>query len=219
MFGIKTYRKWFGLVAAVFFWVLMSGCQQSIVPSGATVLFQDSFVPGEMGDWQIEGDASGRTAVVDEQLTIEINAPQTLQYTTLNEPSFTDFTLEVDVRQLRGDPQSSYGVLFRMVSPNQFYRFDITGNGLYMLERRNADGTWTRFVDDWTSSEALNQGINSTNRLKVEARERNINIYANGILLQQFSDNLYPNGTIALDAGTFIAPDLKVAFDNVLVTE
>lgn len=195
------------------------GCRDGGVPVGADVLFQEQFVPGELGDWQIEGDAVGRTAVVDEQLTIEINAPQTLQFTTLTEPTFTDFTLELDARLLRGDLQGSYGVLFRVVAPNQFYRFDITGDGKYMVERHNPDGTWTRFVDDWTFSEAINQGVNATNRLRVDARERSITVYANGIVLLQISDNSYQSGAIALDAGTFISSDLKVAFDNVVVTE
>lgn len=197
--------------------LFLVGCDRA--PAGPPPLFADEFIPGQMGQWQIEGDASGQTAVVDEQLLIDINAPQTIQFATLLSPQFADFILEVDARQLRGDLQSSFGVLFRMQSPTEFYRFEITGNGFYMLERRNGDGTWTRFVDDWTPSPAINQGINAINRLRVEAAGRNISIYVNDILLHQASDNAYIGGTIALDAGTFIAPELRVAFDNMVVRQ
>ena len=205
-------------VATIALLVFLIGCQQDGGLLSSDVIFSEQFIPGQMGAWQIEGDSVSRTAVIDEQLIIEVNAPQTIQFATLTEPQFTNFVVEADVRQLRGDVAGSFGILFRMQAPNQFYRFEITGNGNYILERRNADGTWTRYLDDWTSSEAINQGINATNRLKVEAIDRNISVFANGILLAQISDNLYPAGTIAFDAGTFISSELKVAFDIVTVS-
>jgi hypothetical protein len=180
-------------------------------------LFRDEFAAGQMGDWLIEGDEVGRTAVTDQQLFIEIDAPNVLQYTTLAEPTFANFVLEVDVKQVAGHPESSFGVLFRMQGPEQFYRFDITGTGLYMIERRDTDGTWSRFVEDWTETPAINQGLNVPNRLKVEARGSALAFYVNEILLQQVNDQGYAAGTVALDAGTFGHPGLRVAFDNVVV--
>ena len=207
----KAYLLLFGL--------FLVACGSDTVSLGDEVIYEDSFVAGEMGDWLIEGDGVGKTAVIDEQLVIELNQPNVMQFSTLSAPAFTDFVAEVDVRQLQGDLQSSFGILFRMQSSGQFYRFEITGNGQFMLERRNEDDTWTRFVDDWTDSAAINQGIGATNRLKVEAVERNISVYVNDILLAQASDNSYTNGTIGLDAGTFTLPGLQVAFDNFQVQE
>lgn len=203
---------------SLFICLLTIACQQENRSPVRNLIFEETFAPEQLGAWQIEGDSVARTAVIDEQLIIEIDAPQTVQYAALNEPFFTNFILETEVRQLRGDPQGSFGLLFRMQGPDQFYRFEITGTGQFMLERRNADGTWTRFLDDWTSSDAINQGINATNRLKVIALERSISIYANDVLLHQISDNLYPSGNIALDAGTFTAAELKVVFDNITVS-
>lgn len=167
----------------------------------------------------MEGDNLGRTAIVDERLVIELDSSNIMQFATLSDVTFSNFALEVDVRQLKGDLGNSFGVLFRMQDAGQFYRFDITGNGLYMIERRNADGTWTRFVDDWTESPAINQGHNVTNRLRVEAIGRNIILSINDIVVQQISDNLYTSGAIALDAGTFVQPEMQVAFDNVVVRQ
>jgi hypothetical protein len=188
-----------------------------VVLDGPDVIFADSFIAGETGNWLVEGDDAGRTAVLNEQLIISLEDPNLLQYTALNEPIFADFALEVDIIQLAGDLESSYGVLFRMQNAAQFYRFDITGNGMYLLERHNSDGTWTRFLDDWVESPAIKQGLTVTNRLKVVAQGSILSFYVNDRLLQKIDDGSYAAGQIALDAGTFGRGGLEVAFDNVVV--
>jgi hypothetical protein len=181
------------------------------------VIFADAFVAGQTGEWLVEGDDAGRTAVLNEQLIINIEEPNLLQYTTLSEPIFADFVLEVDVTQLAGDLESSYGLLFRMQNPGQFYRFDITGSGMYVMERHNGDGTWTRFLDDWADSAAIKQGLTVSNRLKVVAQGPLLSFYVNDQLLQQVNDGSFAAGQIALDAGTFGRGGLEVAFDNLVV--
>jgi hypothetical protein len=181
------------------------------------VLFHDEFTAGQTGAWVLEGDAVGRTSILEEQLLIEIHDPRTLQFATLEDPIFNDFDFSVEARILEGDLRSSFGVLFRMQDMGQFYRFELTGDGLYMIERRNADGTWTRLVDDWTPSPAINQGLASPNELRVIATGPMLTFYANDILLQRVQDAQYNAGAIGLDAGTFSQGSLRVAFDNVVV--
>jgi hypothetical protein len=184
------------------------------------VLFRDEFTPGEMGAWQVEGDDVGQTAVIDQKLVISIGQPNTMQYTTLQEPIVTNFSMEVDTKQLTGNPESSYGILARMRGADQFYRFEITSSGLYMVERHNADGTWSQYLDDWTESSAINQGLNSVNRLKVEAIGPNLAFYVNDTLLHEAYDNgAGLEATVGLDAGTFGQAGLQVAFDNVVIRE
>lgn len=183
------------------------------------VIFQDQFVPGETGAWRLEGDEVGRTAVIDQQLVITINQPSTMQYAALAEPLFTNFSLEVEARQIAGNPESSFGVLVRLLESGQFYRFDITGSGHYMVERYNADGSWSQYLEDWTASPAINQGLNTVNRLKVIANGPALSFYANDALLHEILDNSTAPGAIALDAGTFGSGGLQVAFDNVVVRE
>ena len=207
-------------IAGFILLLLLAACGGNGLPGAdQNLLFAESFAPGETGDWLIEGDAAGQTTLLNENLVIEIAEPNVMQFSTLATPGFTNFVLEVDARQLKGDLQSSYGVLFRMQNPNQFYRFDVTGNGMFMLERRNGDGSWTRFLEDWQESTAIRQGYNEVNRLKVEAVGPSISVFANDVLLMQASDNAYTSGTIALDAGTFMQPGLQVAFDNLAVRE
>jgi hypothetical protein len=185
--------------------------------SGVDVIYADGFVPGEMGNWVIEGDNAGQTAVINEQLVIALADNNIMQFSTLPDITFDNFILEVDARLLEGDLGSSYGVLFRMQDTTRFYRFEITGDGLYMVERRDGEQGWTRFVDRWTESTAIKQGSGSVNRLRVEALGQTISLYVNDEPIYQFTDTAYSSGTIALDAGTFVQPAAQVAFDNLVV--
>jgi hypothetical protein len=213
-----TFRSSFLLLALAL--IFQTGCGMGAARpfvAGRDVLYADAFVPGQVGRWHTEADDLGKTTVEDEQLVIEVNAPNTLQFATLKEPVFDNFVLEVDARPLAGPGDGTYGVLFRMQGPNQFYRFEITANGLYLIERRNADGTWTRLIDDWTESAAINQGLNAVNRLRITAMGANFAFHINGELLRQLQDTSYSLGNIALDAGTYGQVGFRVAFDNVTV--
>jgi hypothetical protein len=213
-------RVWFALAIVV---LSLAGCRPQPsdgtgLAGGGAVLYADEFAPETMGKWELEGDERGQATVQDEQLVIEIHEPNTVQYVTLAEQSFTNFALEVDATLLAGSTDSTYGVLFRMSGPEQFYRFDITGNGLFVVERYDQGGSWTRLSDDWQEAEGLQGGVGATNRLGVMAVGGTFSFYANGHLLLQVADGRYSGGNIALDAGTFGQTGLRVGFDNLVIS-
>ena len=202
--------------------LLLTACggREAAGPVADHVLYQDAFLPGETGKWLLEGDEAGQTAVVDGKLVISVQQPNTMQYTSLQEPLFDDFSLEVEAQQVAGSPESSYGVLVRMRGVGQFYRFEITSSGLYMAERHNGDGSWDQYLDDWAESEAINQGLNASNRLKIVADGPSLQFYVNDTLLHEVMDNgVGADTAIGLDAGAFGASGLQVAFDNLVIQE
>lgn len=212
--------KKFRLVSAIWLLGLLAACagqEAATVPED--ILFQDQFIPGESGDWLLEGDDLGRTAVIDQKLVITINQPNTMQYAALSEPVFTHFSLEVQAQQTAGNPESSYGLLVGLTDSGSFYRFEITSNGLYMIERHNGDGSWRQYLGDWTPSPAINQGLNTSNQLKVEVNGSSLSFYVNGNLLHEILEDSVTPGAIALDAGTFGQTGLQVVFDNVVVRD
>ncbi len=148
---------------------------------------------------------------------IELNAPNLVQYATLEEPTFSNFSLEVEAALQDGSVASTYGVLFRMQGPEQFYRFAITGDGMYLLERHDSSGAIHRFTEDWRSAVAINKGRGSTNILKVVADGPRISVYVNDVMLEAISDDAYRSGKIALSAGTFDGAGTQVSFDNLAV--
>lgn len=211
------------LGTGLFVALLVTGCrslQSGGALSGDTeIIFSEEFGEVVSGSWQLEGDDQSRATIGDGKLLITIDAPSTVHYTTLPDQIFSDFALEVDATQQAGSPASSYGVLLRMTGPQQFYRFEVTGNGEYVVERHDGAGSWVRLTDSWESSEALQAGLNTTNHLAIVAVGGTFSFYANDQLLTQVVDAQYGQGAIALDAGTFGQPGLQVAFDNLVIRE
>lgn len=197
--------------------MLLSGCALVGGEGDQETLFADDFTVGQTGQWLLEGDSVAQATIRDGQLLIEVNGPNVAQFATLQEPTLSDFVVEVEATQLAGSPDSSYGLLFRLQSPNAFYRFEITSSGLYIVERRDPAGTWTRLVEDWTAAPAVQTGLHVVNRLKVEAAGPILAFYVNDQLLRQLTDATYTAGNVALDAGTFGQAGLQVAFDNLVV--
>jgi hypothetical protein len=198
---------------------LLSACSdmQVKIPGVTKPIFHDEFILGQTGMWALESDEAGSTTIVPEQLVIEVKSPNLVQYAVLKELALGDFLLEVDGRIMSGAPQSSYGVLFRMQGPEQFYRFEITGDGLYVVERHDAGGVRAMFAGDWRDSAAIGRGPDVVNRFRVRAQGPNFALYVNDVLLEEVTDTTYPSGNIALDAGTFATAPVQVAFDNLVI--
>lgn len=210
----------FGIVV-LFFAAGLSGCtilrEQGLI--SGSVLFEESFSAGQTGMWFLEGDDIAQSSLVDDSLVISVDMPQTVQYAALQEPLFEDFVLEVDVTQLEGNASNSFGVLFRLQNPNQFYRFEITGDGLYVVEKSIEEGQWQRLSDGWVESPFIIQGLNRTNRLKIEVVGTQMKFFINERQVDVLADASYSRGQIALDAGTFGEGGLRVRFDNLVVKE
>lgn len=213
---VDLLKKYSVLIIFALFMVSCSDVQVKI-PGVSRPIFREEFVLGETGSWLLESDESGSTTIIPEQLIIEVNQPFLVQYATLTEPALADFYLEVEGQILSGSPQSSYGVLFRIQNPQQFYRFEITGDGTYILERHDAGGSRALFMGDWRDAASINQGLNVVNRLGVEVQGPNISLLVNDVLLEQITDDAYTSGYIGLDAGTFDNAPLRVAFDNLVI--
>ncbi len=194
-------------------------CDALSLPGSASadLLFSDSFSPGAGGRWRIDGDDSAWSALMGDQLVIGVNNAQTVQYATLDGETFADFVLEVDATLAEGNPANSYGILFRISGPNQFYRFEVTGAGFFTVERHDGDGAWTRLTDGWEEAAAINQGLGATNRLRVAAVGESLTFAINGHDVATLSDAGYSQGGVALDAGTFGRPGVQAIFDDLIV--
>jgi Tol biopolymer transport system component len=125
----------------------------------------------------------------------------------------SDFRLEVDAAQEAGPNNNGYGVLFRFQDRNNFYRFDISGDGFFLLSKfRN--GEWVTLVP-WTASSAINVGGAANNRLGVEAIGSRIRIYANEKLLADVKDDAFTHGNFGFFASTFSDPNLTISYDDI----
>jgi pSer/pThr/pTyr-binding forkhead associated (FHA) protein len=127
---------------------------------------------------------------------------------------FTDFVIEVDATQEQGPSNNSYGVLFRSQDDEHFYRFGISGDGFYFLDRFVGDD-WTPIID-WTESPYINRG-QASNLLKITCAESQITLHVNDQHLATVTDDSYDHGDIGLFAASFAEPNVHITFDNLKI--
>lgn len=209
----RIWWIWPGLLTAVW---LLTGCQPR-------TLLSEPFDQDNADRWFNEGDAVGRTTITGGKLYAQIDQPGVLQFATLRQPLVRDFIVQVETTQLSGSPGSSYGILFRKQENGGFYRFEISGDGKYIVERRSPDGAWARLTPNrrWEYSPHILTGLGATNRLRIAASGRTLIFSVNDrqLFREEAFDDAYGAGTLGLSAGTYLAGGLQVAFDNFLLQE
>lgn len=123
-----------------------------------------------------------------------------------------DFEVEVEATKEDGGNANTYGLIFRYVDHDNYYRFDLSGDGYFLLSKFQ-NGEWLTLID-WTTSPAINQGQTTLNVLKVSASGPEITIFANGEELAQVTDTAFAQGNFGFFASTFEDPHMWVSFDN-----
>jgi hypothetical protein len=132
------------------------------------------------------------------------------------EQEFAGFQVEVDARQVEGPVDNNFGLLIRyQPDDDSFYWFQISADGYYSFDLRQ-DGEWTSLVD-WVESDAIQQGLAATNRLKVICQESQFRLYVNDVLLGEVTDSSLGLGSVGLAAGTFDEPGVVIHFDDLSV--
>ena len=168
-----------------------------ILPTPAFPLaWQDDFSTPE-GGWGETSDLQSVKKYENGQYHISVNASELFIWSTAGR-GLADFMVEAEATQVRGPNDNGYGLLFRFQDDRHFYRFDISGDGFYLLSKR-AEYQWVTLVD-WTESPFIHKG-QATNRLKVICQGSQISLYVNDRHLTDFSDVSYGHGEIGLFAG------------------
>lgn len=181
-------------------------------PEELVLIYEDDF-SNSFGGWDDAFDTYTRKVYGNNRYQIEINASNLVAWGLANR-DIANFEIEVEARQEDGDEKSSYGLLFRFVDRENFYRFDVSGDGYYLVSKF-VEGEWVTLVD-WTQSEVINKG-DAGNVLKVSAFGPNITVWANGQQLANVTDDSLEHGNFGFFAGTFAEPFTWVSFDNLKV--
>ena len=200
------------LIIGLFF---LLGCQQKILVS-------DDFTQVDVRKWWLEEDGFGRAFVSNGQLFIEVNQPHTMQYASLREIELPDFSVQVDTTLVSGG-RSSMGILMRKQPTGAFYRFAVSDNGTWSVDRRDAAGNWVRLTPSnrWEKAVGINSGLGETNRLRVSAKGTIVVFEINEevVFRSEAFDTAFLNGSLGLSAGSFSKAGTRVAFDNFVVRE
>lgn len=178
-------------------------------PANLALIYEDDFDDSASG-WDDAFDTYTTKQYGNNRYQIEVTTSNLVAWGLANR-DVADFEVEVEAKFEDGGLSNGYGLLFRFQDRENFYRFDISGDGYYLLSKF-VKGEWTT-LKDWAASPAIKTG-NSANILKVAAFGPSITVWANGQQLASFQDDSLPHGNFGFFAGTFSDPHIWASFDN-----
>ncbi len=168
--------------------------------------FSDSF-----GGWDDAFDTYTTKQYGNNRYQIEVTASNLVAWGLANR-DVADFEIEVETRREDGADINSYGILFRFQDRENFYRFDVSGDGYFLLSKF-IKGEWETIID-WKEAPSLNNELGANNILKVSAIGPKITVWANGQSLATVTDSDLSHGNFGFFTSTFSEPHIWVSYDN-----
>jgi hypothetical protein len=176
------------------------------------LVFEDDF---SQKQWDVYQDKDHRKGYEAGQYFIVVETTD-FSYWTIAGTSVADFVLEVEASQVDGPDNNDYGVLLRYQDDDNFYSFEISGDGYYTFSK-SVEGQFLSIIP-WRESRAINLG-NNPNLLRVEAIGSDFSLYINDELVDAAIDSEFSQGDIGLLVGTYEEAGTHIAFDNLKVWE
>ena len=118
-------------------------------------------------------------------------------WVTPESEAYTDFYLTASILQTSQPGVGEYGLIFRQITGEDYFLFELNGSGEYALFLHWSDG-WEPLID-WTPHPAINAG--SQNRLEVIARGADFIFMINDANVASYSDERFAEGAVGLLAG------------------
>lgn len=181
-----------------------------------------------VGAWRVGPDVDAEGQIADGVYELYVKAPVGLNWTTAGH-KFSDGIYQVEARQVAGPIDAGYGMMFRVdegqepdsggSSDDAFYLFEISSDGYVWIGRcENGCADETILVNTyWFESDAVRQGLDVTNTLRVTAEGGNMVFQVNDVEVGRASDYALTQGDIGLLVETIGGGDVRVQFDNFAV--
>lgn len=171
----------------------------------------------EPGTWRTEEDADVSGQIQNGVYDFLVKSPDLFIWTTAGE-NFADGVYEVEATPVEGPLDNSYGMIFRVDDDNDdFYVFKVSSDGFVWIGRVRNGGSGERQAiigNWWFESDAVRQGLNVTNRLRVRAEGANMIFFVNDREVGRVTDDAFQRGDIGLMVETFGVGGVRVHFDN-----
>lgn len=155
-----------------------------VVPAEAGELLYATGFEGPLADWDVEERSTYFSRIQDGVLRVQVNNDDQRPFAAAG-PYLADFDLTVDVDVVSGDFSeanlNAYGVVFRLLDERNYYLFLVSGDGYYRVQR--VRGGTEIDLSTWYKSDAIKQGTDVQNRLRVEGHGDRFRFYINDTLL------------------------------------
>ncbi len=183
------------------------------------ILLEERF--DDIGNWGSDKDEEVNATVRNGRFIFQVNEPKKLFWSSAGE-EFGDAIYELDATYTGGPENNGFGMVFRLNhDTNSFYLFEISGDGFVWIGYC-ADGCAEVEMlvgDGWFQSDAVNQGLDQLNHLRVSAKGTNMTFFVNDTQVGEVKDNRLKRGDIAILVETLEEGDVQVSFDNFVVRE
>jgi hypothetical protein len=184
---------------------------------GETVALEDDF-SDEASGWETGDTDIARVWYENGQLHVLVEAADEITGSLFGgqlQNTFGDFSMEVDVSvAVLPEAGAYYGILAR-AGEEGAYLFAVESGGYYAINTLIGED-WVALVD-WAASDAILQGADVVNRLRIECLGPNLLFYANGTFLAEVEDATLASGAIGLIAASAEGGGAHIVFDNVVV--
>jgi hypothetical protein len=178
-------------------------------------LFIDPF--SEDLGWPLIENNSGATSRLDGQLLISLREPQRSQLVISPAPAAGNYYLETKLRAQLCNSGDEFGLVFRVNSFDEHYRFLISCNGEVRMSRVLSSGSISLIPA--VTSEALVPGPLIENTLGVLANGDFFRFWVNGVEVFSVKDTALESGSVGLIVKTGSAGQLTVSSDDFFLRE
>jgi len=182
-------------------------------PDVGELILKDDF--SNPGSWTLGKSTSGNIALGINELTIAIAEPKAYDFSVRQEPILDDFYLEITTSPTLCQGEDQYGILLRMSSPGDFYRYALSCDGRVRLDRI-VQGTATS-PQPWTNSGSVPPGAPITSRLGVWARGNEMRFFINDQYQFSVTDPLLQSGNLGVFARSMGETAVTVNFSDLIV--
>jgi hypothetical protein len=124
-----------------------------------------------------------------------------------------DVNISVDVRQVAGLADVSYGIGFHRASKNNFYTFEIDSSGRWYFYKD--ENSLFKLLSGSTTNRAIHRGLNVTNSLMVRITGSHYAFFVNGQLVGSADDSALGSGQAGLDGND----QIELVYTNFKVTK
>lgn len=121
--------------------------------------------------------------------------------------------ISVDVKQVTGLTDPSYGIVFHRTDAGNFYSFEISGSGRWYFFKE-LNGTISQ-AGGGTANNAIHKGLNATNLLTVRISGTTYKFFVNGQLVGTGSDTSFTTGQAGLDGNE----QIEAVYSNFKVSQ
>jgi hypothetical protein len=186
---------------------------QEYRPGIGDVILEDDF--SSSGAWTTGQSPSASVAFGKNELTIAIAQPGGYGNSVRQEPILSDFYLEITASPTLCRGSDEYGVLFRVNSSADFYRFSLSCDGRARLDKLL--GGVASSPQPWMESGVIPVGAPSISRLAAWVQGSEMRFFVNDFFLFSVKDPMLPTGLIGVFARSGEDTAVTVNFSDLVV--